>query len=120
MSCYYNRVVTPRRILVTGGAGYIGSHTVNLLQQRGCDVTVVDDLSRGYRHNVENVRFHEMRLQDTDALAGVLAGHDAVIHFAAYIAVGESMKVPELYFANNVGGSLSLLTAMVRGGGKQA
>jgi UDP-glucose-4-epimerase GalE len=103
---------------VTGGAGYIGSHTVKLLQQRGYDVTVVDNLSRGYRHNVENVRFHELSLQQTEALADVLAGQEAVIHFAAYIAVGESMKVPEIYFENNVGGSLSLLTAMTRAGVK--
>src|ERR1700722_6741433 len=50
-SCYYNRIVSRRRILVTGGAGYIGSHTVRLLRRRGYEVTVVDDLSRGYRHN---------------------------------------------------------------------
>ena len=104
------------RILVTGGAGYIGSHTVNLLLRRGYQVTVVDNLSRGYRHNVEGVPFHQLDLADTDGLARVLPGHDAVIHFAAYIAVGESMRAPELYFANNVGGSLSLLTAMLRAG----
>ena len=78
----------------------------------------MDNLSRGYRHNVEGVPFHKMDMADTEELARVLAGHDAVIHFAAYIAVGESMRVPEMYFANNVGGSLSLLTAMVRAGVK--
>lgn len=107
-----------RRILVTGGAGYIGSHTVRLLARRGYEVGVVDNLSRGYRHNVPDVPFHEMDLAETDKLAGVLEGYDAVIHFAAYIAVGESMRIPELYFANNVCGSLSLLTAMLRAGVK--
>ena len=107
-----------RRILVTGGAGYIGSHTVRRLLQRGYRVTVVDDLSRGYRHNVESPDFHQLQIQQTGALAEVLAGHDAVIHFAAYISVGESMQAPELYFANNTGGSLSLFTAMLQAGVK--
>lgn len=111
--------MSKRRILVTGGAGYIGSHTARLLLRRGYDVTVVDDLSRGYRHNVEARDFHPLRVQQTDELAEVMAGHDAVIHFAAYIAVGESMRVPELYFENNVSGSLSLATAMVRAGVKR-
>ena len=117
-SCYYNRIVSKRRILVTGGAGYIGSHTARMLLRRGYEVTVVDDLSRGYRHNVEARDFHQLRVQQTDRMAEVLAGHDAVIHFAAYIAVGESMRAPEVYFENNVGGSLSLATAMVRAGVK--
>ena len=117
-SCYYNRIVSKRKILVTGGAGYIGSHTARMLLRRGYEVTVVDDLSRGYRHNVEARDFHQMRIQQTDAMAEALAGHDAVIHFAAYIAVGESMRVPEMYFENNVGGSLSLFTAMLRAGVK--
>ena len=117
-SCYYNRIVSKRRILVTGGAGYIGAHTVRLLRRRGYEVTVVDDLSRGYRHNVEAGTFHQLRVQQTDEMVEVLAGHDAVIHFAAYIAVGESMRVPEVYFENNVGGSLSLVTAMARAGVK--
>jgi UDP-glucose-4-epimerase GalE len=105
--------------LVTGGAGYIGAHTVRILRRRGYEVTVVDDLSRGYRHNVASGAFHQMRVQQTDAMAEVLAGHDAAIHFAAYIAVGESMRLPEMYFENNVGGSLSLLTAMLRAGVKR-
>jgi UDP-glucose 4-epimerase len=110
--------VSKSRILVTGGAGYIGAHTVRQLLRQGYEVTVVDDLSRGYRHNVEAAAFHQLRVQQTDEMAALVAGHDAVIHFAAYIAVGESMRVPELYFENNVSGSLSLLTAMVRAGVK--
>jgi UDP-glucose 4-epimerase len=107
-----------RHILVTGGAGYIGSHTVRLLIQQGYDVTVVDNLSRGHRHNVDPEHLRVADLADTDALCGIFAERpaDAVVHFAAYIAVGESMRVPELYFTNNVGGSLSMLTAMVRSG----
>jgi UDP-glucose 4-epimerase len=107
-------------ILVTGGAGYIGSHTVKLLLQQGYDVTVVDNLSRGHRDAVPAERLEVFSLQETDRLADLLRRKrcDAVIHFAAYIAVGESMHAPELYFENNVGGSLSLLTAMVRAGVK--
>ncbi|MEJ7605305.1 MAG: UDP-glucose 4-epimerase GalE [Bryobacteraceae bacterium] len=104
------------KILVTGGAGYLGSHTVHLLRKRGYDVTVVDDLSRGHAHNVDPAKFHQLNLLDTEALARVLTGEnfDAVIHFAAYITVGESTKKPEMYFMNNVSGSISLLTAMER------
>lgn len=104
------------KILVTGGAGYIGSHTVHLLRKHGHDVVVVDDLSRGHEHNVDRSRFHRLNLLETDALAELLTreGVEAVIHFAAYIAVGESTQNPELYFTNNVSGSLSLFTAMQR------
>jgi UDP-glucose-4-epimerase GalE len=112
--------VNSRKILVTGGAGYIGSHTVRLLLEQGHDVQVVDNLSKGYRHNVPAGRLHELDLADTDALERVLrqTGAEAVIHFAAFIAVGESMREPARYFTNNVGGSLSLLAAMVRAGVK--
>lgn len=116
---YYNRIytfVTPRKILVTGGAGYIGSHTVRLLLRQGHDVAVVDNLSKGHRHNVPADRLYELDLADTAGLAELMRKMrpDAVIHFAAFIAVGESMREPARYFANNVGGSLSLLTAMTR------
>jgi UDP-glucose 4-epimerase len=112
--------VTPRKILVTGGAGYIGSHTVQLLLQQGYDVAVVDNLSKGHRHNVPAGRLFEMNIADTKALTELMrqTGTQAVIHFAAFIAVGESMHEPEKYFANNVCASLSLLTAMLRAGVK--
>jgi UDP-glucose-4-epimerase GalE len=102
-------------ILVTGGAGYIGSHTAHLLKRHGYDVIVVDDLSRGHEHNVRGFTFHKLRMQNTAALTELLRASriEAVIHFAAFISVGESTKVPELYFSNNTGGTLSLLTAMV-------
>src|SRR5690349_12421185 len=104
------------KILVTGGAGYIGSITAHLLARRGYNVVAVDDLSRGHQHNIGRLPFHQLNLSDTSALAHLLAREavDAVIHFAAYIAVGESTQKPELYFSNNVGGTLSLLTAMTQ------
>jgi len=104
------------KILVTGGAGYIGSITAHLLARRGYNVVAVDDLSRGHQHNMGRLPFHQMNLSNTSALADLLAREavDAVIHFAAYIAVGESTQKPELYFSNNVGGTLSLLTAMAQ------
>jgi UDP-glucose 4-epimerase len=107
-------VVKPN-ILVTGGAGYIGSHTVRLLVRQGYEVTVVDNLSRGHRHNVDPERLRTLDLADTEGLRRLFAerAYAAVVHFAAFISVGESMRTPETYFANNVGGSLSLLTAMV-------
>src|SRR6266853_6561425 len=90
------------KILVTGGAGYIGSNTAHVLARRGFDVLVVDDLSRGHAHNVAGIPFRQLNLSDTRALTDLLAHEktDAVIHFAAYIAVGESTQNPELYFSN--------------------
>ena len=109
-----------RRILVTGGAGYIGSHTVRLLLERGYDVAVVDNLSKGYRQNVPAGRLFEMDVADTAALTELMRQlkTEAVVHFAAFIAVGESMVEPERYFVNNVTGSLSLLAAMLDAGVK--
>jgi len=112
--------VTPlnKRILVTGGAGYIGSNTTCQLLDAGYDVVVVDNLCRGNREAVDPARLRVVDLLDTEGLVRVMNEKpcDAVIHFAAYIAVGESMKVPEIYFGNNTGGSLSLLTAMLKAG----
>jgi UDP-glucose-4-epimerase GalE len=105
-------------ILVTGGAGYIGSHTRYFLQKQGYRVIVVDSLERGYKEAVPNEILHVMKLQDTEKLATLLRDEevDAVIHFAAYIAVGESTKVPDKYFSNNVCGSMSLFEAMLQAG----
>ena len=87
------------RILVTGGAGYIGSHTAHFLLRLGHEVTVVDDLSKGYRHNVPDGLLKVASLHDRPALDAVFAAtaFDAVIHFAAFIAVGESVREPEMY-----------------------
>ena len=109
------------KILVTGGAGYIGSNTAHLLVRRGYEVQVIDDLSRGHRHNVGSLPFQQLNLADTKALAALMAGQhiDGVIHFAGFIAVGESTQKPELYFSNNVGATLSLLDAMIETGVKR-
>ena len=81
---------------------------------------VVDNLSRGYRNAVPEDLLHVLDIRETEKLEKLLIDErvEAVIHFAAYIAVGESNKVPELYFANNVGGSLALFGAMLRAGVK--
>ena len=105
-----------RKILVTGGAGYIGSNTTLQLLDAGYDVVVADNLSRGHEDAVPPGLLRVVDMHHTDALEQLLRREqtDAVIHFAAYIAVGESMKVPEDYFFNNTAGSLSLLRAMLR------
>jgi len=107
------------RVLVAGGAGYIGSVTIDHLIERGHDVVVVDNLSRGHRDVVPaGVPLIEADLTDTTALRRVLATEriDAVLHLAAFALVGESMADPGLYYRNNVVGGLSLLEAMVAGG----
>jgi UDP-glucose-4-epimerase GalE len=105
-------------VLVTGGAGYIGSNTTLQLLDAGYDVVIVDNLSRGHRDAVDPKRLRVVDILDTEGLVRVMeeAPCEAVIHFAAYSSVGESMKLPEIYFRNNVTGSLSLLTAMLRTG----
>ncbi len=104
------------KVLVTGGAGYIGSVTAYLLKRRGYGVVIVDDLSRGYEHNVRGLPFHKLNLLETSALADLLGRErvDAVVHFAAHSMVGESTRKPELYFLNNDGGSASLFSAMIQ------
>jgi UDP-glucose-4-epimerase GalE len=107
-------------ILVTGGAGYIGSHTRHFLEQSGHTVAVVDNLQRGHRETVPETILHVLDLRDTGKLIALMEQKkiEAVIHFAAYIAVGESTQVPEMYFNNNVSGSLSLFEAMIAAGVK--
>ena len=111
-----------KRILVTGGAGYIGSHTVLQLVDQGYDVVVVDSLIRGFRDAVDPKLLRVADVHDADALAAIFAERpvDAVIHFAAFTSVGESMQKPEIYFSNNTGGSLALFTAMEKAGVKHA
>jgi UDP-glucose-4-epimerase GalE len=104
------------RVLVTGGAGYIGSHAVRRLQMHGHDVWVLDNLCFGHAAAVGQAPLLRLDVLNTEAVTAALREHriDAVMHFAAFAFVGESVRDPEKYYHNNVGGSLSLLSAMRR------
>ena len=101
-------------ILVTGGAGYIGSHTAKSLAQAGLQPVVLDNLQRGHREAVQWGPLIEADTGDGAALKKVFREHsiEAVLHFAAFAYVGESMRAPEMYFRNNVVNSLNLLDTM--------
>ena len=110
------------KILVTGGAGYIGSHTCLALLQAGHDVVVVDNLSNSKEESLRRVReiagkdleFHRVDLLDREALNGVFSGAaiEAVIHFAGLKAVGESVRIPLSYYHNNITGTIILCEVM--------
>lgn len=107
------------RLLVTGGAGYVGSVVSGQLVAAGHEVTVFDDLSKGHRRAVpDGCGFIEGGLLDAGRVGGVMAGggFEGVLHFAALSLVGESVTRPEVYYRNNVGGTLNLLTAMGESG----
>lgn len=104
-------------VLVTGGAGYIGSHAVKQLIEAGHRVVVVDNLFRGHRQAVDSrAVFHEVPLSDTSRLAALLREHsiECVMHFAALAYVGESVTQPLTYYDNNTSGAVSLLLAIER------
>ena len=102
------------KILVTGGAGYIGSHVVLALCEGGYEVVVLDDLSSGNREAVDDrAEFIQGSTLNNDDLATALNGVDAVIHLAAFKAAGESMIDPGKYSQNNISGTISLLNAMI-------
>jgi UDP-glucose 4-epimerase len=108
-------------VLVTGGAGYIGSHVVRLLRQRGDQVVVVDDLSTGVAENVGDATLVQLDLSVTDVvdeLSQVMREHgvESVIHIAAKKQVGESARRPAWYYAQNIGGMAHLLLAMEAAG----
>ncbi|WP_330317640.1 UDP-glucose 4-epimerase GalE [Streptomyces platensis] len=100
-----------KKYLVTGGAGYVGSVVAAHLLQAGHEVTVLDDLSTGHREGIPaGAHFIEGRIQD--AARWLDPSYDAVLHFAAFSQVGESVVNPEKYWRNNVGGTMDLLAAM--------
>ncbi len=117
------------KLLVTGGAGYIGSHTVVELLTKGHDVVVIDNLSNSSREAIarveeitgKSVEFHEADVRDRAALDAIFAAGniDAVIHFAGLKAVGESVEKPLLYYENNIDSTLVLIEAMQAHGVKK-
>lgn len=111
------------KVLVTGGSGFIGSHTVVELQNAGYDVVAIDNFENSSPKVIDNIKaitgkefaFIEADIRDKKALDAVFASHTdikAVIHFAAYKAVGESVEKPLAYYENNVGGTANLVQAM--------
>jgi len=104
----------PRAVLVTGGAGYIGSHAAKALAAAGHRVVVYDNLVAGHRDAVKYGEFVQGDILDAGALQSVMRAHriDAVMHFAAFLDVGESVRDPAKYYQTNVGGVLNVLGAM--------
>jgi UDP-glucose 4-epimerase len=103
-------------VLVTGGAGYIGSHTALALMERNEDVVILDNLQKGHRRAVKDAKFYQGDIKDNEILDKVFNENeiDAVIHFAAESLVGESVENPLKYYRNNVGGTMNLLAGMKR------
>ncbi|MBQ8585880.1 MAG: UDP-glucose 4-epimerase GalE [Butyricicoccus sp.] len=117
------------KVLVTGGAGYIGSHTVVELQNAGYEVIIIDDLSNAKAEVIDRIEqitgkrpaFYELDCTDAVGMSAVFAAHqpDAVIHFAGYKAVGESVKQPLKYYRNNLDSTITLLEVMEKYGCKK-
>ncbi len=109
------------RILVTGGAGYIGSHTVLALAEAGHEVVVYDSLEEGHAEAVRGFHLIQGNLHDSVTLEAALRDNrvDAVVHFAAFLKVPESMQNPGKYFHNNTAGTQNLLEVMVKAGVKR-
>ena len=106
------------KILVVGGAGYIGSHMVKRLGAESAGVVTLDNLSSGHRDAVRHGDFVQGDIADPGLLAELFSAHrfDAVMHFASHIEVGESMRLPAKYYRNNVANTLNLLEAVVAAG----
>jgi UDP-glucose 4-epimerase len=113
---YIKEIIVIGKILVIGGAGYIGSHVQKQLLDEGFDVVVFDNLSTGHECNIlPNANFVNGDILDKSAIDGVMSqGFDGVIHLAAKKAVGESMDYPEIYAENNISGAINILNAMVK------
>ncbi len=111
------------KVLVTGGAGYIGSHTVRQLVKQGAQVTVLDNMEYGHAEAIvdKEVTLVQGDLGDPDVVNPLLLNgkFDAVVHFAAYIQVGESVTEPLKYYENNIAKPLTLIRAMIAGGTKK-
>jgi UDP-glucose-4-epimerase GalE len=105
-------------VLVTGGAGYIGSHTVRLLASQGHDVVVLDSLELGDKSRVGSVPLFQGNINDERIIEKICRKHDItdVVHFAAYKAVGESMEQPLRYYNNNVAGTIALVRSLLSNG----
>ena len=104
------------KLLIPGGAGYIGSHMVKYLQEMDLDVVVLDNFSSGHSWAITDCEVLEVNLLDVEKLSKLLKGRkfDGVIHFAAKSLVGESNSRPDLYYNNNVAGTLNLLNEMLK------
>jgi UDP-glucose 4-epimerase len=109
---------TSVRCLVTGGAGYVGSHVVRALQVAGAEVVVVDNLFSGHRWAIGDAAFVECDVGDAAGMAALLDGHrfDALLHFAAHIWVGESVQEPGRYYRNNTANAAVLFDLAARAG----
>src|SRR5688572_18021084 len=109
------------RVMVTGGAGYIGSHTLRALQAAGYEPVVYDSMVKGHPEAVGSAPLVVGDIADADALDQVFRTYEpsAVVHFAAFIEAGESVVDPGKYFRNNTVGTLTLLEAMHRNGVRQ-
>ena len=107
-------------VLIVGGAGYIGSHMVKLLDKNGCNIIILDNLSTGHRDALLAGEFINDDLENRDAVNKVFQDYkiDVVMHFASSIVVGESMTNPSKYYRNNVNNTLNILDAMVEHGVK--
>lgn len=105
-----------KKILVVGGAGFIGSHMTAFLSREDCIPVVLDDFSTGHRDAISGAKWIEGNIADTALLEKIFAAHsfDAVMHFASFIQVEESVKFPEKYYQNNVSHTLNLLTTMLK------